>query len=321
MKPFSPDEIRLMFEVLDAPTAGIVKLTRIAGLDPARAYLGADLSAVDFGKDDLTGFRFDRARLYGAKLAAAKGLRAEMLAGAAMDSRTELPAHLRHLAVQRRPSRGSTWSPREPFAVWRETIPGLPAQACPEMVTIPAGSFLMGAPADEEDSRDDERPQRVVTVPQPFALGRYAVTFAQWDAAIAAGAKLPKVPDQDWGREDRPVINVSWKQARMYCAWLNRRLGLKGAYRLPSEAEWEYACRAGTTTPFSFGETISPQHANYDANFTYGAGAKGEYRERTVPVGSLPANACGLHEMHGNVWNGWKTPTAPIPTTRLTLVY
>jgi formylglycine-generating enzyme required for sulfatase activity len=128
-----------------------------------------------------------------------------------------------------------------------------------------------------------------------------------WDAAVAAGFTPPKgaerPDDRRWGREQRPVIHVSWDDAQAYCAWLNRSLGLpEGTYRLPSEAEFEYACRAGTETPFSFGATISTEQANYNGNYVYGAGRKGQYRRRTVPVASLPANAWGLHEMHGNVY-------------------
>ncbi len=175
----------------------------------------------------------------------------------------------------------------------------------PEMVTIPPGRFLMGAPAGEEGSSDAERPQHDVRIDYAFALGKHAVTFAEWDAAIAAGAKLEKPSDEGWGRDRRPVINVNWNDVKAYIAWLNSRLGLEGrrdAYRLPSEAEWEYACRAGTTTPFSFGATISTTQANYCGEYTYGAGKKGENREKTTPVGSFSANAFGLHDMHGNVW-------------------
>jgi formylglycine-generating enzyme required for sulfatase activity len=191
-----------------------------------------------------------------------------------------------------------------PGAVWRDAIPGLSESACPEMVTIPSGKFLMGAPPGEERSSDVERPQHEVRIDYAFALGKHAVTFAEWDAAIAAGAKLEKPGDQGWGRDRRPVINVNWNDAKAYIAWLNSKLGLEGradAYRLPSEAEWEYACRAGTTTPFSFGATISTAQANYDGNSTYGAGKKGEYRQKTTLVGSFPANSFGLHDMHGNV--------------------
>jgi formylglycine-generating enzyme required for sulfatase activity len=167
------------------------------------------------------------------------------------------------------------------------------------MVIIPPGRFLMGSPPNEQDRSDSEGPQHEVRIGS-FALGKHPVTFAQWDAALAAGAKLEKPSDQGWGRGDRPVINVSWNDAQAYIAFLNG--GAEGPYRLPSEAEWEYACRAGTTTPFSFGQTISTAQANYDGNHTYGAGKKGEFRQKTTPVGAFPANAFGLHDMHGNVW-------------------
>jgi formylglycine-generating enzyme required for sulfatase activity len=202
--------------------------------------------------------------------------------------------------------------PLAPLVRWREPIPGLPEEAWPDMITLPAGEFVMGAPEGEEGSAANERPQRRVTVPRPFALGRTAVTFAMWDAAMASGFVPPSgtepPTDEGWGRDDRPVINVSWQDAQAYCRWLNQRLGLpSGTYRLPSEAEWEYACRAGTTTPFSFGKTISTEQANFNGGNTYLRLKRGEYpgltvyRGRTVPVGSLPANPWGLCEIHGNV--------------------
>jgi formylglycine-generating enzyme required for sulfatase activity len=155
-------------------------------------------------------------------------------------------------------------------------------------------------------------------VRRPFALGRTAVTFAMWDAAVAAGFKPPEgaeTPDDEgWGRDDRPVINVNWYDAEAYCAWLNQSLGLRpGTYRLASEAEWEWACRAGKTEPFSFGETISTDQANYDGRSIYGKGEQGVYRQRSVPVGSLPANPWGLHEMHGNVWEWVEDTYDPYP--------
>jgi formylglycine-generating enzyme required for sulfatase activity len=110
------------------------------------------------------------------------------------------------------------------------------------------------------------------------------------------------------------VINVNWNDAQAYCAWLNQSLGLRpGTYRLPSEAEFEYACRAGTTTPFSFGETISTKQANYNGRSIDGRGKRGVYRRRSVPVGSLPANPWGLHEMHGNVWEWVEDTYGPYP--------
>ncbi len=171
-----------------------------------------------------------------------------------------------------------------------------------ELVQIPAGSFMMGAPADETGSRDNERPQHRVDVPE-FYLGKYPITQSQWKF----GASLPKIDrdlDPDPSRfkgANLPVERVSWLDAIEFCARLSQHTGR--VYRLPSEAEWEYACRAGTTTPFHFGETIDPQVANYDGNYTYGRGQKGKYRAKTTPVGSFKvANNFGLFDMHGNVW-------------------
>ena len=181
----------------------------------------------------------------------------------------------------------------------------------PDIVAIPPGTFLMGSPIDEEERDDDEGPQHEVRIDYPFALGKHTVTFAEWDAAVAAGAKLEKPEDEGWGRGERPVIYVNWDDVQAYLDWLNEKAGLAGKsdpWRLPSEAEWEYACRAGTTTPFSFGETISTAQANYRGNHTYGAGRKGKYLKKTVPVGSYPSNAYGLHDMHGNVWEWCDDP-------------
>ncbi|MBI1383663.1 MAG: SUMF1/EgtB/PvdO family nonheme iron enzyme [Rhizobiales bacterium] len=175
----------------------------------------------------------------------------------------------------------------------------------PRMVVVPAGSFMMGSPASEEGRDEDEGPQRRVTIRQPFAVGKFEVTFAEWDACVAGGGCTDRPQDRGWGRGRQPVINVRWDDiTRQYLPWLNRKLGLSGAaaYRLLSEAEWEYAARAGTTTPFSFSATITTDQANYDGNYTYGSGPKGPYRDRTVEVGSFAPNAFGLHDMHGNVW-------------------
>lgn len=285
----TPDEdepVRRMLAVLDAETNRIDELAEIAGLDPAMALRGADLRGVVFDEDDdLSRFRLRNADLRGADLRRARGVAPEVLAGAIVDATTRLPG-------RRRP-----FPPRDPLLRWREPVPGLPDSAWPDMVTLPPGVFTMGAPITEKDSEADERPRRQVTVPRPFALGRTAVTFAMWDAARAAGANLWQADDEGWGRDQRPVINVSWEDAQAYCTWMNQRLGLRpGTYRLPSEAEWEYACRAGTVTPFSFGDTIATDQVNHFAG-------RGDRRTgRTVPVGSLPANPWGLHEMHGNVW-------------------
>jgi formylglycine-generating enzyme required for sulfatase activity len=177
---------------------------------------------------------------------------------------------------------------------------------CPEMVVVPAGEFMMGSPPTERGRNPDEGPQRKVTFAQPFAAGKYEVTFAQWDACVAEAGCTHQPGDNDWGRGKRPVINVSWSDARQYAGWLAKKTGKP--YRLLTEAEWEYAAR-GTTkvtdrqSPFSTGPTIHSSQANYDSNFVYGTGAKmGVYRQKTLDVGSFKPNAFGLNDMHGNVW-------------------
>ena len=170
---------------------------------------------------------------------------------------------------------------------------------CPEMVPIPAGEFTMGSPSSEL-YRGPEAQHRV-TIGKPFAISKYEITFAQWDACVADGGCGGHMPDdQGWGRGNLPVVGVTWDDAKSYAAWLSRKTGK--SYRLPSEAEWEYSARAGTTTPFSFGATITTEQANYDGSTGYGNGPAGVNRQKTVPVGSFPPNAFGLHDMHGNVW-------------------
>jgi len=175
---------------------------------------------------------------------------------------------------------------------------------CPEMLAIPGGEFMMGSPKEERGRGKNEGPQRKVTI-RPFAAGKFEVTFAQWDACVAEGGCTHKPGDQGWGRGRRPVINVSWEDAKQYVAWLSKKTGLP--YRLLTEAEWEYAARGATKvsephTPFSTGATINYKQANYDANFTYGGGPQGIYRQKTMDVGSFRRNAFGLHDMHGNAW-------------------
>ncbi len=167
------------------------------------------------------------------------------------------------------------------------------------MVVVLMGSFMMGSPEAEAERFNDEDPQHRVTIEEPFAIGVHEVTFDEWAACVAAGGCNGYEPDDEgWGRGQLPVGKVSWDDAQAYAQWLAAETG--EAYRLPSEAEWEYAARAGTTTPFSFGETISAEQASYDGTRAYGAGAEGEFRGRTMPVGSFPANAFGLHDVHGN---------------------
>lgn len=170
----------------------------------------------------------------------------------------------------------------------------------PETVIIPAGSFLMGSPASEAERSEDEGPQHEVTFAKPFAIGKTEVTFDQYDAfADATGRKKPD--DPGWGRGNRPVINVSYADAQAYVQWLSQQTGKH--YRLPTEAEWEYAARAGTSTPFYTGNCISTEQANYDGNYDYNScGAKSSvYLAKSQEVGNYPANAWGLHDTAGNV--------------------
>ncbi|MEZ5936169.1 MAG: SUMF1/EgtB/PvdO family nonheme iron enzyme [Alphaproteobacteria bacterium] len=165
---------------------------------------------------------------------------------------------------------------------------------CPEMVVIPSGAFFMGSRESEPDSYDDERPRHRVNV-ESFAIGKYEVTFDEWDACLAAGGCEHRPGDEGWGRGKRPLINVSWADAKQYVGWLSRKAGQ--TYRLPSEAEWEYAARAfptsdGSNAPaYAFGDTIAEDQANFGLNVG-----------RTTEIGSYPANAWNLHDMHGNVW-------------------
>jgi formylglycine-generating enzyme required for sulfatase activity len=172
---------------------------------------------------------------------------------------------------------------------------------CPEMIVVPSGSYMMGSSANEKERSDDEGQQHRVTFSRPFAVGKFSVTFAEWDACVAdGGCNGHKPADQDWGRNQRPVIYVNWNDAKAYLAWLSKKTGK--TYRLLSEAEREYVTRAGTSTPFWMGATISTGQANYNGNITYGNGSEGEFRQRTLPVGSFAANQWGLHDVHGNVW-------------------
>jgi len=161
-----------------------------------------------------------------------------------------------------------------------------------EMVYIPAGTFLMGAAPNEAEANSSEYPQHQVTL-KSFYMGKYPVTQAQWQAIMGNNPSYFK-------GENRPVEMVDWEDAKAFCDRLSQHTGQK--FRLPSEAEWEYACRAGTTTPFYFDETMTPDLVNYNGDYPYGDAPKDKYREETTPVGSFPPNAFGLYDMHGNVW-------------------
>ena len=173
----------------------------------------------------------------------------------------------------------------------------------PEMVSIPAGTFTMGCKdgrdnvegVDKCESATAEQPTHKVSI-NAFQMGKTEVTFAEWDVCVADGV-CPKIDNQDagWGRGNRPVINVSWDDAQTYIAWLNKRTGKH--YRLPTEAEWEYAARGGRNdTAYSWGYAIGKNNANCDNDYCKDA------FEHTAPVGSFAANPYGLYDMHGNVW-------------------
>lgn len=165
---------------------------------------------------------------------------------------------------------------------------------CPEMVEIEPGSFFMGSPWTEQGPKSAEGPRRLVTIAQAFTVGRFEVTFDEWDGCLADGGCNGHRPsDNGWGRGRRPVINVSWNDAQAYVKWVSEKTG--ETYRLLSEAEWEYAARAGTTSRYAWGDDIGIGNANCD-----GCGSQRDNRQ-TAPVGSFEANALGLHDMHGNV--------------------
>ena len=173
---------------------------------------------------------------------------------------------------------------------------------CPEMVVAPAGSFIMGSPEIEKERYySAESPQRRVTFQKPFAVGKFTVSYAEWDACVADGGCGGLKLKDDWGRGDLPAVNVTWTIAHTYLEWLEEKTGKK--YRLLSEAEWEYAARAGTTTTFWWGPKITPEQANYNGTLYYTGGGKiGEYRQKTVPVSSFQPNPWGLYQVHGNVF-------------------
>jgi len=190
-----------------------------------------------------------------------------------------------------------------------------------KLVLIPAGEFKMGGDEPPEQVArkcnglpakaewfQDEQPQHRVKITKPFYMGVYVVTQAQYEAVMGANPS-------NFKGESNPVEQVSWNDTVEFCKKLSAKTGQ--TVRLPTEAEWEYACRAGTTTPFNTGETISTDQANYNGNFTYGSGSKGEYRQKTVVVGSFAPNAWGLYDMHGNVWEWCQDWSGSYPSAEM----
>jgi formylglycine-generating enzyme required for sulfatase activity len=162
------------------------------------------------------------------------------------------------------------------------------------MIVVPAGSFTMGSPPSDRQRRIDEVPQRTVTFAQQFAVGRFELTFDEWDACVAdGGCNAFRPSDEGWGRDRRPVLHVRWSDAKAYIAWLSNNTGQ--TYRLLTEAEYEYATRARTQTAYPWGNDIGKNNANC-------AGCDSQWKKQTAPVGSFPPNGFGLYDMVGNVW-------------------
>jgi len=203
-----------------------------------------------------------------------------------------------NLVIQRRPGTAK---------YFKEPLLSLEPEAISlDMLLVPGGSFVMGSPKDELERSDAEEPPHQVTVPS-FFMGRYPVTQAQWQAvaALPTVARDLKPEPSNFQGKNRPVEQVSWYDTVEFCARLE--VLTARAYRLPSEAEWEYACRAKTQTPFYFGNTLTTELANYVGNYTYSNGPTGEYRKETTPVDLFGlANAFGLCDMHGNVYEWCK---------------
>lgn len=298
-----------MRAVAGSPSEDFRELLRLGDLDPAKDLRFQDWSGVSFQGADLDGCDFTGARLLScdfrnASIAGARFDAAE-LGRVGFEPGRRASLHIASLRM------AADW--RAHAARWKKAPSSTgdghlrigsifqDAPFAPEMVVVPVGRFLMGSPEDEEGRQDNEGPRRNVAMPQPFAVGRYAVTFEEWDAAAADGACGGYRPDdQKWGRGRRPVINVNWRDAQAYVKWLRKKTG-KG-YRLLSEAEWEYAARAGTTTPFWWGCSISPRQANYNTLSAFdGDLGGGGHRHRTAPVNEFEPNPWGLYQVHGNV--------------------
>ena len=176
----------------------------------------------------------------------------------------------------------------KPLASFREC-----AKDCPEMVVMPGGRIHDGIATTEEGRYPNEGPQHLITIAKPFAVSKFAVTFADWDACVSVGG-CPHVSDSGFGRGTRPVVNVGWEEAQQYAAWFSKMTGRP--YRLLTETEWEYAARAGSATAYFWGDQIGQGNANCSY-----CGSQWDGRQ-TSPVGSFKPNAFGLYDMAGNVW-------------------
>ncbi len=321
----APDGATALFIAAVHGHTEIVVALMEAGADPSIAGPGGK-TASDVGR--LKYSDGEGARERGADPAVAALLRGVTLA----EVREEEERKAREKAERKRREREAREkAERERAALARKWPAGRTfreCDACPEMIVVPAGSFTMGSPASEESRDDSEGPVHRVTIGAPFAVGKYEVTRGEFSRFVEAtghstgyscntyeGDEWKDRPGRGWRNpgyrqdERHPVACVSWDDAQAYVGWLSKKTGKP--YRLLSEAEWEYAARAGTMSPFHFGPTISTDLANYNGTHPYSSGRKGVYRKKTVPAGSFPANGFGLHDVHGNVyewvedcWNG-----------------
>ena len=295
LNAFAGDWATCASEVRKARTDDFRELLRIGNLDPARHLRFADWSGISFRDCDLTDFDFTGARLHNCDFTDAliDGARFDQaeISGANLNAARDWKAHARHWTLPQEAVRNADRSLPlfEPFQ---------DAPFAPQMVVVPAGEFMMGSPEDEPGRDDSEGPQHEERIPQALAVGRYAVTFEEWDFAQddndwswATGTGPRKPNDYRWGRNRRPVIDVSWDDAKAYVKWLAHRTGQ--AYRLLSEAEWEYACRAGSAASWHFGddEGLLADYAWFSRN------SDGQ----TQSVGEKKPNDFGLYDMHGNV--------------------
>lgn len=290
-------------KIIEARTNKFSDLLRISELDPRKHLRFADWSGVDFTDDDLRGFDFTGARLHNCRFGGT------LIKGAHFDQAEINGTNLR--AARDWDAYSRSWTAPDRVVHDRHLPVGAVFQDVPfgpELIVVPAGSFLMGSPEEEPEEFSRVGPQHEVTIPQPFAVGRYAVTFEEWDFAQSDKewrkiTKLKSHEPQDHGGEgrDRPVINVSWEDARAYVRWLSAKTGK--AYSLLSEAEWEYCCRAGSVTPFSWGSTISQEQANFKCFMASTQHwERDEHWRQTKPVDAFKPNPFGLYQMHGNVW-------------------
>lgn len=313
-------------KVAQAEIEDFVELIRIGGLDPAQHFRFADWTRLSFAGCDLRGFDFTGAKLLGCDFTDAliTGARFDQARIARAGFEAEGETNLRSAKDWDDFVRG--WRKAQQLAGDDHLFAGdvfQDAPFAPEMVVIPPGRFMMGSPPDEPQRSDDEGPQHEVTIACRLAVGRYSVTFDEWDFAQAdkdwrriTGIAPAKPDDRGWGRGNRPVINVSHQHAEAYVKWLTEKTGKD--YRLLTEAEWEYVARAGTTTPFWWGASITPVQANYNGKYPYEGGSKGLFREKTVPVKSFQPNPWGLYQVHGNVWewcaDSWRPYSAEAVT-------